>query len=183
MYETAIKNVIYDAFQSYLYGIEISFTPGLSSNIMFCFNRTFMELKFLQLPSYPCCRCVSIVPLWNWNGLAGCVIRLLLLFQSYLYGIEMIAVYILQAAEVVRFNRTFMELKLLVYHGRSRRTRCFNRTFMELKFPLHPACHQTSCFVSIVPLWNWNFYSYHRTHAADVFQSYLYGIEMGSRAA
>ena len=58
----------YKVFQSYLYGIEISFTPGLSSNIMFCFNRTFMELKFLQLPSYPCCRCVSIVPLWNWNS-------------------------------------------------------------------------------------------------------------------
>ena len=52
------------------------------------FNRTFMELKLrLLLPCGAVCL-VSIVPLWNWNMDLLVSLKCLILFQSYLYGIE-----------------------------------------------------------------------------------------------
>ena len=53
-------------FQSYLYGIEINYSWVLTGEAS-CFNRTFMELKFV---------------------LAFCRFVWTLMFQSYLYGIE-----------------------------------------------------------------------------------------------
>ena len=55
----------------------------------------------------------------------------------------------------MRFNRTFMELKLYMWRIWRGLTFSFNRTFMELK-------SMDGCWLSdradvlIVPLWNWN---------------------------
>ena len=98
-----------------------------------CFNRTFMELKWIIATWYQQDKHVLIVPLWNWN-----------LEHVVLVGL------------VVRFNRTFMELKcgkavslsdgsivLIVplwnWNSESGEepsddTESFNRTFMELKY-------------------------------------------------
>ena len=75
-------------FQSYLYGIEIRWTEAKCLMALTRFNRTFMELKLrLLLPCGAVCL-VSIVPLWNWNMDLLVSLKCLILFQSYLYGIE-----------------------------------------------------------------------------------------------
>ena len=105
---------------------------------------------------------------WNWTAFA--------LFQSYLYGIE-----------------------IWKFRGISVCPHCFNRTFMELKSVNCNASEIQLC-VSIVPLWNWNRCQGWITPAANpgfnrtfmelkyrrskatvrrfAFQSYLYGIEI-----
>ena len=35
--------------------------------ISLCFNRTFMELKFIRIRNFFVLNTVLIVPLWNWN--------------------------------------------------------------------------------------------------------------------
>ena len=60
----------------------------VSPTLRHCFNRTFMELKLLLT-----------IKKYFYD-----------LFQSYLYGIE-IMVLVFSANSVVGFNRTFMELK------------------------------------------------------------------------
>ena len=67
-------------------------------------------MQELQLVVQPNNR-VLIVPLWNWNRLSS-----------------------LTAARMVRFNRTFMELKLLGRKEITDISNSFNRTFMELKY-------------------------------------------------
>ena len=101
----------------------------------FCFNRTFMELKFTTPSPLSAKEKVLIVPLWNWNYHQ--------IFACYL---------------ISGFNRTFMELK---YHWSISVPKItavlivplwnwnfvdqltpdtsilsFNRTFMELKYYL-----------------------------------------------
>ena len=56
-------------------------------------------------------------------------------FQSHLYGIESFLGFCARA-RAVRFNRTFMELKVLRFRARDGRIFGFNRTFMELKVDL-----------------------------------------------
>ena len=75
---------------------------------------------------------VLIVPLWNWNAYAGDNRR-----------------------RSLRFNRTFMELKLTGFDCIFAPLRSFNRTFMELKYTLIVAA-KGRIAVLIVPLWNWN---------------------------
>ena len=54
---------------------------------------------------------------------------------------------------LLRFNRTFMELKFRVRYHRWIEFASFNRTFMELKLESYP--YITLCSsVLIVPLWN-----------------------------
>ena len=53
-------------------------------------NRTFMELKFINITKFYVHVGVLIVPLWNWNSIL-------------LVGI----------IAILRSNRTFMELKLV----------------------------------------------------------------------
>ena len=53
----------------------------------------------------------------------------------------------------LRFNRTFMELKLSYNDLKFQTIDCFNRTFMELKF-LQQNFLQALMLVLIVPLWN-----------------------------
>ena len=48
-----------------------------------------MELKYAHLLESKAGMQVSIVPLWNWNSLTIGLIVIILMFQSYLYGIEM----------------------------------------------------------------------------------------------
>ena len=119
---------------------------------------------------------VSIVPLWNWNLCWSLNQRREGRSQSYLYGIEML-------------NNT---RELLMRKG-------LNRTFMELKWLRHKRMAGL-CFVSIVPLWNWNqlcrdllssqlrvsivpLWNWNRIPLKFLLrlllsQSYLYGIEM-----
>ena len=78
-----------------------------------------------------------------------------MLFQSYLYGIE-IKILLDDSTFVVSFNRTFMELKCERLLLISASAVSFNRTFMELKFVQLNA----------------------RKRTGKGFQSYLYGIEM-----
>ena len=141
-------------FQSYLYGIEMSLLTW-ANNPPICFNRTFMELKFmfwwlgskvnkivsivplwnwnryvLELLSIG--RTVSIVPLWNWNNFssreAGAVIE----FQSYLYGIEIF---------VLRNESMYRQVSIVPLWN----------------WNTHRVPHQEMFYiVSIVPLWNWN---------------------------
>ena len=56
-------------------------------------------------------------------------------------------------AETFRFNRTFMELKLLIKISSNVGTTSFNRTFMELKW-LSGEHMSVGKVVLIVPLWN-----------------------------
>ena len=99
------------------------------------FNRTFMELKLV---------------LAFWRLVCA------LMFQSYLYGIEICANPNADIYVDARFNRTFMELKsnkikfyslciilfqsylygieILDIADIVQSANCFNRTFMELKF-------------------------------------------------
>ena len=93
-----------------------------------------MELKYLlvgaQIIKKPY---VLIVPLWNWN-------RIYAKFASF---------------EPLCSNRTFMELKLVLFALSHSAFKGSNRTFMELKY-----CRRTYSpllvLVLIVPLWNWN---------------------------
>ena len=81
-----LSNLCPVLFQSYLYGIEITIT-GSPGQITQSFNRTFMELKLMDL--YQACQAELFQ-----SYLYGIEIdqRLLLcqalMFQSYLYGIE-----------------------------------------------------------------------------------------------
>ena len=120
--------------------------------------------------------CVSIVPLWNWNSVE--------------------ITFCAESASCL--NRTFMELK---YHNKQKDSPSpegLNRTFMELKSGSHndaiskgvsqsylygieicvrwPCCDSRR--VSIVPLWNWNYRTWHDCRNFWKSQSYLYGIEM-----
>ena len=138
------------------------------------FNRTFMELKDVSGVSLPPTKCgfqshlygiermvailqqtrsgVSIAPLWNWKRLI-----------------------IPRCSLAVRFNRTFMELKVgrtlekvlkcdvsiaplwnwKVLISRMRLLAIgFNRTFMELKDEVE-VVDVVRPVVSIAPLWNW----------------------------
>ena len=117
------------------------------------FNRTFMELKLFGSDEVSKIKCVSIVPLWNWNTTRDGTSR-----------------------PGTGFNRTFMELKCVPLPCPRTNFLCFNRTFMELKFweytgAIHFLVFQSYLygieikntisykrikFVSIVPLWNWN---------------------------
>ena len=125
-------------FQSYLYGIEIiinrclrgcilvSIVPLWNWNICcatkwlysICrFNRTFMELKFVQILTLISMLMVSIVPLWNWNNPEYRCIRENEAFQSYLYGIEIWIIALLPILARVsivplwNWNRLFINFK------------------------------------------------------------------------
>ena len=78
------------------------------------FNRTFMELKLLNVLAMSLRMNVLIVPLWNWNRPAPIIV----------------------AKTALSFNRTFMELKLTNYRTAKGCHSSFNRTFMELKYML-----------------------------------------------
>ena len=58
------------------------------TSLIWCSNRTFMELKSSTTEDYPCHLIVLIVPLWNWNSVS----------TSRLWRMNC-------------SNRTFMELK------------------------------------------------------------------------
>ena len=66
----------YFLFQSYLYGIEMS-SPSPHHGSVYCFNRTFMELKSVYIIRY------GNKFIW---------------FQSYLYGIEIASRYVQRLA-------------------------------------------------------------------------------------
>ena len=100
-------------------------------------NRTFMELKYIDIDDVFSTSDVLIVPLWNWNTCKGCT-----------------------KLAILSSNRTFMELKS-VRHLRRWRCARSNRTFMELKLHCKRNIRQ-SARVLIVPLWNWNLVSEER---------------------
>ena len=89
LYNSHIIN--YLQFYSYLYGIE---TRKMLDTLfqVWCFTRTFMELKHGNYNFFEYFLAVLLVPLWNWNTrnkiLFGCIEE----FYSYLYGIETIDV-------------------------------------------------------------------------------------------
>ena len=105
-----------------------------------CFNRTFMELKWLTKTFQVILSLVLIVPLWNWN-----------VFLS-----------MLNDATISCFNRTFMELK---YYSRSTQGFYF---IIVLIVPLWNWNTKVLEVISaqirvlIVPLWNWNLLAYHK---------------------
>ena len=131
-------------FQSHLYGIE-----------RWCMSS--------RPPPCP----VSIAPLWNWKVTTGYAVAVAGTFQSHLYGIESVHDNIF-FRWIIRFNRTFMELKgrhSIIMQGvprvsiaplwnwkRSKALRLcllnsFNRTFMELKDSIRSdGCAQVQCF-------------------------------------
>ena len=139
-------------FQSHLYGIE----SGI-------YRRRSTKTR------------VSIAPLWNWKKWSVITCSAVLAFQSHLYGIER-GQELSNLRFADRFNRTFMELKVLLIFAKEFQIPSFqshlygieswkgfrkknllmgfNRTFMELKeerkyWILHGSK------VSIAPLWNW----------------------------
>ena len=73
---------------------------------------------------------VLIVPLWNWNQLRRLCSHAARVLIVPLWNWNTVI-----AARMLRFNRTFMELKFLFVSVVSK-TSCFNRTFMELKLDL-----------------------------------------------
>ena len=116
-----------------------------------------MELKWEKRLWLVAQWCVLIVPLWNWNAVIAAE----------------------PIAGSMRFNRTFMELKLMIpcsfeskvifvlivplwnWNKVDTKTtvvenNCFNRTFMELKFVQMENVQIRLYQVLIVPLWNWN---------------------------
>ena len=118
---------------------------------------------------------VLIVPLWNWNN--WCAIRqrfrpCVLIVPLWNWNRSLLQTCVL----LLRFNRTFMELKLITITSSNRQTQVlivplwnwnnfsdklkinffsFNRTFMELKWQT-VLMLTTRYGVLIVPLWNWN---------------------------
>ncbi len=118
-------------FQSYLYGIEIWWLSSSWDNFSL-FQSYLYGIEIIASIFSDICSTVSIVPLWNWNIsvmqyqkiITICFNRTFMelkwrkrdvylpasLFQSYLYGIEMIVI-VTNIKSSVCFNRTFMELK------------------------------------------------------------------------
>ena len=88
--------------------------------------------NYILCASSPTAYRVLIVPLWNWNLYRNSAVR-----------------------GLIRFNRTFMELKLQWRVLISSVIWRFNRTFMELKLDFKLEAVSVSP-VLIVPLWNWN---------------------------
>ena len=138
-------------FQSHLYGIE-RHQSSLVSEVLECFNRTFMELK---------------VASGAWLGLPP-------KFQSHLYGIESVQCNPTKKQVKVSiaplWNWKFWGFGYLCLHH------CFNRTFMELKVGKGLKSIGSS-IVSIAPLWNWKITGKITYYGPRVFQSHLYGIE------
>ena len=98
-----------------------------------CFNRTFMELKLRIDSLQNLYDAVLIVPLWNWNVISSIFIlnpRNVLIVPLWNWNSIAISLQI----EIMCFNRTFMELKLIY--------------LIREDFWLY--------VVLIVPLWNWN---------------------------
>ena len=87
------------------WGAIIEILPGL------CFNRTFMELKFSPIRSQHCS----------------------LLFQSYLYGIEIIIVFECYSPPM-KFQSYLYGIEITLTQELQDLIQSFNRTFMELKF-------------------------------------------------
>ena len=82
------NRVYWVQFQSYLYGIEITVSTT-SISLGSCFNRTFMELKYVKvmliLNLYLCFNRTFMELKFLYKGESGVYRQ----FQSYLYGIEM----------------------------------------------------------------------------------------------
>ena len=78
-----------------------------------------------------------------------------LVFQSYLYGIEMLEKKELSTNGDQCFNRTFMELKFKDKQGIKRSTRRFQSYLYGIEIDIMSIRDHTH-LVSIVPLWNWN---------------------------
>ena len=96
-------------------------------------NRTFMELKFIELLAAHTLLVVLIVPLWNWNPrpyISPLILQFVLIVPLWNWNK-------VKEAEIAQYaassNRTFMELKYLPEPHCSNGMRCSNRTFMELK--------------------------------------------------
>ena len=100
----------------------------------------------------------------------------IILFQSYLYGIE------INKTEGMKlqpfgFNRTFMELKF-------RRTVqgwlrvLFQSYLYGIEIAVVRLHRREHISVSIVPLWNWNRALSFQPGWYSLFQSYLYGSEI-----
>ena len=141
-------------FQSYLYGIEIAIKRQ-AIKVVNLFQSYLYGIEIASRSKGPRDhRRVSIVPLWNWNIFNLIKYWKASMFQSYLYGIEI----------VIKFRKLLNEFS-------------FNRTFMELK-SLYTIVWLYVIVVSIVPLWNWNYYRIFEKSQLWQFQSYLYGIEM-----
>ena len=118
-----------------------------------CFNRTFMELKFMCANVLSSYIGVSIVPLWNWNWhIAWVDARKGSVSIVPLWNWNAFAKF--SAVSLASFNRTFMELKCMRAVGRSR-----NVGFQSYLYGIEICKRsngQTNKQVSIVPLWNWN---------------------------
>ena len=96
-------------------------------------------------------------------------------FQSYLYGIEISKKQSngspIRVSIVPLWNWNCSRLLALPCRVG------FNRTFMELKLT-KGLCRDIIGIVSIVPLWNWNRQKRALANRRELFQSYLYGIEI-----
>ena len=119
-----------------------------------CFNRTFMELKYMFHEGIRLRSPVLIVPLWNWNFRTSveCICPILVLIVPLWNWNRKIYV---DSVKDISFNRTFMELKFESHEKGHNNHTSFNRTFMELKFFIKFTINCNRC-VLIVPLWNWN---------------------------
>ena len=157
------------AFQSHLYGIESGSCRTLRTFLM-RFNRTFMELKVMGGHWPRLGRIVSIAPLWNWKLGTQLTRQRLRQFQSHLYGIE-------RRTEgeghthLGAFQSHLYGIERRLVEGERRFFGRFNRTFMELKV-IQRLEIVAPLWVSIAPLWNWKkanittrtvFYSFNRT--------------------
>ena len=118
------------------------------------FNRTFMELKSLNIKGKTYVSMVLIVPLWNWNSsISDWDLNLLVGFNRTFMELKFVLLYhyLIQYRVLIvpLWNWNYQQNQTLVLASR------FNRTFMELKFT---SIHWQIRFsqVLIVPLWNWN---------------------------
>ena len=97
---------------------------------------------------------VIIEPLWNWNVRPYCLPLSLLRYNRTFMELksEMASV---RNFRFWSYNRTFMELKWLNLIFLLTWTSSYNRTFMELKFAYRFLSCRKLCVI-IEPLWNWN---------------------------
>ena len=117
------------------------------------FNRTFMELKGAWCPGARRGPPVSIAPLWNWK-LMACVLPMMTMpFQSHLYGIES-CVPSPKHRSRHAFQSHLYGIESCNALGKYGRLLRFNRTFMELKEHGNRVA-RLDTLVSIAPLWNW----------------------------
>ena len=142
-------------YQSHQSGIETS-NHQVALNQHLTINRTNLELKQVlgSLQSWVSA-ILSIAPIWNWNLIAPIMHRVnAYIYQSHQSGIETV-------------KQLIISLIQLLYQS--------HQSGIETKRFIIVMIYEL--FLSIAPIWNWNYETFHALNFAYIYQSHQSGIE------